>query len=103
MACYALLGGSSAWGNQHGHLDPTQNSQAESEQKLKAYACELEQRLEARTRELSEAREQQAATAEVLHVISDSPGKLERVFETILAHATLLIDVRHKHQRPPDM
>src|SRR5262249_12632388 len=39
-----------------GHLDPTQNSQAASEKKLKAYACELEQKLEARTRELAEAR-----------------------------------------------
>ena len=39
-----------------GHFDPTQESQAASEEKLKAYACELEQKLEARTRELSEAR-----------------------------------------------
>src|SRR5215472_4846624 len=31
-----------------GHFDPTQNSQAASEKKLKAYACELEQKLEAR-------------------------------------------------------
>jgi hypothetical protein len=39
-----------------GHFDPTQESQAASEEKLKAYACELEQKLEARTRELAEAR-----------------------------------------------
>src|SRR5262249_44049426 len=73
-------------------FDPTQKSQAASEEKLKAYACELEQKLEARTRELAEAREQQAATAEVLQVISSSPGELGPIFEAILANAVRICD-----------
>ena len=54
----------------------------------------LRDQLDIRTRERDEALEQQAATAEVLKVISSSPGKLEPVFQTILENSITICEAK---------
>jgi two-component system NtrC family sensor kinase len=53
---------------------------------------EARTKLDLRSRELGEALEQQAATAEILRVLSSSPTDLQRVFAVVAKSATRLCD-----------
>ncbi len=67
---------------------PSRRPAATKPGKAPRSSAALEKALELRTRELDEALKREAATAEVLRVISGSPADLQPVFETILANAT---------------
>src|SRR5262249_61834976 len=71
---------------------PSEVSTAGAHQDLSRRVDELKRELERSTRELAEAREEQAATAGILAAISSSPADLRGVFAEIAASAAHLCD-----------
>ncbi len=61
-------------------------------QRLKDSYTGLEQKVDERTRELSETLEQQTATSEILSVISNSPTDVQPVFDAIVHSALRLFE-----------
>src|SRR5262245_2986131 len=71
---------------------PSEESTAGADRHLGRVVDELKRELEAKSRELAEAREQQVATAGILEAISSSPADLQRVCAEIAANAARLCD-----------
>src|SRR5215469_11342790 len=75
------------------HPKPTRpklSSAAKTANQPNLSVSDLQEELERQARELDEAREERAALAEVLRLISSSPGELDPVLGTMLANAVRL-------------
>jgi signal transduction histidine kinase/HAMP domain-containing protein len=62
----------------------------------------LEQKVEDRTRELTESLEQQTATSEILRVIASSPTDIQPVLNTVIENAVKLVGATQGHIRQYD-
>ena len=73
---------------------PKRNNAPTAARRRSPSAADLQKQLDERTCERDEALEQQAATSEVLRVISSSAGELEPVFRTMLENATRVCEAK---------
>jgi len=66
---------------------PKRSSAAATASQSNLSVRNLQERLKGQARELEGARDEHATLADVLRIISNSPGELEAVFQTILTNA----------------
>src|SRR5262249_16369747 len=74
----------------HGHTKRKRSNAQRAPRQASPFVGDLQAKLDACTRQLNEVLEREKATAEVLRIVSSSPGDLEAVFRNLLGNATRL-------------